>query len=164
MSSETWRALMAAQLCSPVRWTQTLETLLKMNFSTFIEVGPGKVLTGLTKRSNSETQRLNINEPKDLDQLLDLVAPTSPTSAGSKDGHEGEHLFSTDRLVVSPSAGLFKPVENLKIGQEISNGQLLGNVGNVEIHSPFSGELMGWIAIPEERLTASQPVAWLRVT
>ena len=50
------------------------------------------------------------------------------------------------------------------IGQEISNGQLLGNVGNVEIHSPFSGELMGWIAIPEERLTASQPVAWLRVT
>ena len=161
---ETWRALMAAQLCSPVRWTQTLETLLKMNFSTFIEIGPGKVLTGLTKRSNSETQRLNINEPKDLDQLLDLVAPTSPTSADSKDGHEGEHLFSTDRLVVSPSAGLFKPVENLKIGQEISNGQLLGNVGNVEIHSPFSGELMGWIAIPEERLTASQPVAWLRVT
>ena len=75
-----------------------------MNFSTFIEIGPGKVLTGLTKRSNSETQRLNINEPKDLDQLLDLVAPTSPTSADSKGGHEGEHLFSTDRLVVSPSA------------------------------------------------------------
>ena len=160
---ETWRALMSAQLCSPVRWTQTIETLLKMNFSTFIEIGPGKVLTGLTKRVEPNTQRLNINEPSDLDQLLDLIAPTSSTD-GSGVSHEGEHLFSTDRLVVSPSAGMFKPISNLDIGEKVSNGQLLGHVGTVEIHSPFSGELMGWIAVTEERLTASQPVAWLRVT
>ena len=161
---ETWRALLSAQLCSPVRWTQSLTTLLTMNFSTFIEIGPGKVLTGLTKRANSDTKRLNINKPNDLDQLLDLIAPTSPTSDKSAIGHEGEHLFSTDRLVVSPSAGIFKPVSNLEIGKKLSNGQLLGHVGNAEIHSPFSGELMGWIALPDERLTASQPIAWLRVT
>lgn len=161
---ETWRALLSAQLCSPVRWTQSLTTLLTMNFSTFIEIGPGKVLTGLTKRADSDTKRLNINKPNDLDQLLDLIAPTSPTSDESGIGHEGEHLFSTDRLVVSPSAGIFKPVSNLEIGKKLSNGQLLGHVGNAEIHSPFSGELMGWIALPDERLTASQPIAWLRVT
>ncbi len=160
---ETWRALMSAQLCSPVRWTQTMETLLQMNFSTFIEIGPGKVLTGLTKRAEPNTQRLNINEPSDLDQLLDLIAPTSSTD-GTGVSHEGEHLFSTDRLVVSPTAGLFRPVSNLEVGQKVSNGEILGHVGTVEIHSPFSGELMGWIAIAEERLTASQPVAWLRVT
>ena len=160
---ETWRALMSAQLCSPVRWTQTMETLLQMNFSTFIEIGPGKVLTGLTKRAEPNTQRLNINEPSDLDQLLDLIAPTS-SADGTGVSHEGEHLFSTDRLVVSPTAGLFRPASNLEIGQKVSNGQLLGYVGTVEIHSPFSGELMGWIAVTEERLTASQPVAWLRVT
>ena len=160
---ETWRALMSAQLCSPVRWTQTMETLLELKFSTFIEIGPGKVLTGLTKRAEPNTQRLNINKPSDLDQLLDLIAPTSP-SEGSGASHEGEHLFSTDRLVVSPAAGLFIPISNLEIGQKVSNGQLLGRVGSVEIHSPFSGELMGWIAVSEERLTASQPVAWLRVT
>jgi [acyl-carrier-protein] S-malonyltransferase len=160
---ETWRALMSAQLCSPVRWTQTMETLLELKFSTFIEIGPGKVLTGLTKRAEPNTQRLNINKPSDLDQLLDLIAPTS-TSEGSGASHEGEHLFSTDRLVVSPAAGLFIPVSNLEIGQKVSNGQLLGHVGSIEIHSPFSGELMGWIAVSEERLTASQPVAWLRVT
>ena len=140
-----------------------METLLQMNFSTFIEIGPGKVLTGLTKRAEPNTQRLNINEPSDLDQLLDLIAPTSSTD-GTRVSHEGEHLFSTDRLVVSPTAGLFSPVSNLEIGQKVSNGQLLGYVGTVEIHSPFSGELMGWIAVAEERLTASQPVAWLRVT
>jgi len=161
---ETWRALLSAQLCSPVRWTQSLTTLLTMNFSTFIEIGPGKVLTGLTKRADSDTKRLNINKPNDLDQLLDLIAPTSTTSDESGIGHEGEHLFSTDRLVVSPSAGIFKPVSNLEIGKKLSNGQLLGHVGNAEIHSPFSGELMGWIALPDERLTASQPIAWLRVT
>ena len=161
---ETWRALLSAQLCSPVRWTQSLTTLLTMNFSTFIEIGPGKVLTGLTKRADSDTKRLNINKPSDLDQLLDLIAPTSPTSDESGIGHEGEHLFSTDRLVVSPSAGIFKPVSNLEIGKKLSNGQLLGHVGNAEIRSPFSGELMGWIALADERLTASQPIAWLRVT
>ena len=161
---ETWRALLSAQLCSPVRWTQSLTTLLTMNFSTFIEIGPGKVLTGLTKRADSDTKRLNINKPNDLDQLLDLIAPTSPTSDKSGIGHEGEHLFSTDRLVVSPSAGIFKPVSNLEIGKKLSNGQLLGHVGNAEIRSPFSGELMGWIALADERLTASQPIAWLRVT
>ena len=161
---ETWRALLSAQLCSPVRWTQSLTTLLTMNFSTFIEIGPGKVLTGLTKRADSDTKRLSINKPSDLDQLLDLIAPTSTTSDESGIGHEGEHLFSTDRLVVSPSAGIFKPVSNLEIGKKLSNGQLLGHVGNAEIHSPFSGELMGWIALPDERLTASQPIAWLRVT
>ena len=161
---ETWRALLSAQLCSPVRWTQSLTTLLTMNFSTFIEIGPGKVLTGLTKRADSDTKRLNINKPSDLDQLLDLIAPTSPTRDESGIGHEGEHLFSTDRLVVSPSAGIFKPVSNLEIGKKLSNGQLLGHVGNAEIHSPFSGELMGWIALADERLTASQPIAWLRVT
>ena len=161
---ETWRALLSAQLCSPVRWTQSLTTLLTMNFSTFIEIGPGKVLTGLTKRADSDTKRLNINKPSDLDQLLDLIAPTSPTRDESGIGHEGEHLFSTDRLVVSPSAGIFKPVSNLEIGKKLSNGQLLGHVGNAEIRSPFSGELMGWIALADERLTASQPIAWLRVT
>ena len=161
---ETWRALLSAQLCSPVRWTQSLGTLLSMNFSTFIEIGPGKVLTGLTKRTEPNTKRLNVNEPNDLDQLLDLIAPTSSTENDSGLGHEGEHLFSTDRLVVSPSAGLFKPERNLEIGQKISNGELIGHVGNIEIHSPFSGELMGWIAVTEERLAASQPIAWLRVT
>ena len=161
---ETWRALLSAQLCSPVRWTQSLGTLLSMNFSTFIEIGPGKVLTGLTKRTEPNTKRLNVNEPNDLDQLLDLIAPTSSTENESGLGHEGEHLFSTDRLVVSPSAGLFKPERNLEIGQKISNGELIGHVGNIEIHSPFSGELMGWIAVTEERLAASQPIAWLRVT
>ena len=75
---ETWRALLSAQLCSPVRWTQSLTTLLTMNFSTFIEIGPGKVLTGLTKRANSDTKRLNINKPSDLDPVsyTHLTLPT----------------------------------------------------------------------------------------
>ena len=40
-SPETWRALMTAQLCSPVRWAQTLLTLKDLGFTTFVELGPG---------------------------------------------------------------------------------------------------------------------------
>ena len=48
---ETWRALMNAQLCSPVRWHQSLLTFAEAGFSTFVELGPGNVLTGLVKRT-----------------------------------------------------------------------------------------------------------------
>jgi [acyl-carrier-protein] S-malonyltransferase len=40
------------QLTSPVRWTQTVQNILRDNATEFIEVGPGKVLQGLVKKVN----------------------------------------------------------------------------------------------------------------
>ena len=40
------------QLTSPVRWTQTIQNILRDNATEFIEVGPGKVLQGLVKKVN----------------------------------------------------------------------------------------------------------------
>lgn len=44
------RLLMAKQLCSPVRWYDTVLRLLDEKVTIFVEVGPGKVLTGLLKK------------------------------------------------------------------------------------------------------------------
>lgn len=38
------------QVCSPVRWTESMTKISKMGINTFLEVGPGQVLTGLNKR------------------------------------------------------------------------------------------------------------------
>ena len=162
----TWRALMNAQLCSPVRWYQSLEALDVAGFTTFVELGPGNVLTGLVKRTIKGATRLTVNTPDHLDALLDaLAAPTvAETDGQAVEGQavEGEHLFATDRMVVSPATGVFTPVADLGPGQVVAAGALLGHVGTTEVHSSFAGEFMGWLAVDTERVNASKPIAWLR--
>lgn len=45
---------LVAQLTGPVRWTQTVEQMLRDGASSFTEVGPGKVLQGLVKKVNKD--------------------------------------------------------------------------------------------------------------
>lgn len=47
---QAMRRLLALQLCSPVRWYDTIRRLVSEGVDVFVEVGPGKVLTGLLKK------------------------------------------------------------------------------------------------------------------
>ena len=159
----TWRAMMNAQLCSPVRWSQRLATLDAAGFTTFVELGPGSVLTGLVKRTIKSATRLTVNTPDHLDALLDALARPVETETDGVDAVAGEHLFAPARMVVSPATGVFTPTTDVGLGQVVPAGALLGHIGATEIRSPFSGEFMGWLAVENERVTASKPIAWLRV-
>ncbi|HHV54039.1 MAG TPA: ACP S-malonyltransferase [Firmicutes bacterium] len=50
-NGEMARSLLARQVAAPVRWTRTLETLAARGFRQFVEVGPGRVLAGLVRRT-----------------------------------------------------------------------------------------------------------------
>ncbi len=50
-SSHTLKEKLIAQLVSPVRWTQSLQAMQNAGIDRFVEIGPGKVLQGLVKRS-----------------------------------------------------------------------------------------------------------------
>ena len=50
-SSDEIKNLMSLQLCSPVRWYDTIQKLMEEKVEIFVEVGPGKVLTGLVKKN-----------------------------------------------------------------------------------------------------------------
>ena len=50
------RSNLLAQLMNPVRWTQTLQNMLTNGATSFVEVGPGKVLQGLVKRTDREAE------------------------------------------------------------------------------------------------------------
>lgn len=61
------------QLPSSVLWEDTIKTMGKMGVTTFVEVGPGTVLTGLIKRILPDARLLNVNDPKSLDTTLKTV-------------------------------------------------------------------------------------------
>lgn len=59
-TAEAIKSELLYQLCHCVQWQRSIEYMIKEGVSTFIEIGPGKVLTGLIKRINKEVQTLNI--------------------------------------------------------------------------------------------------------
>jgi [acyl-carrier-protein] S-malonyltransferase len=160
-----WTSLLDAQLCKPVRWRQTLHRLKESGVNTFVELGPGKVLTGMAKRTVDGARTLSVSAPDDLDRLLEqLDACSAAPIAASTRAPGDENLFVTDRLIVSPSAGIFTPLGTIGPGTVLEPGQILGRVADHDVRSPFAGRLVGLLADPGEPVTRSRPLARLRVT
>lgn len=61
--------LLVRQLSSPVLWEDSVNCMLKKGIDTFIEIGPGKVLTGLIKRIDKSATFLNIEDSDSLNAL-----------------------------------------------------------------------------------------------
>lgn len=64
-----WPQLLAAQLCSPVRWRESLLTLADRGVDRFVELGPGTELSGMVRRTVPGAGRANVATPADLEQL-----------------------------------------------------------------------------------------------
>lgn len=153
-----WSTLLSAQLSSPVRWKHCLLQLAALGVTDFVELGPGGVLTGMAKRTVDTARTLTISTPEDLDKLLDWLRSGSVTAIK----HEGEHLFASERLVVSPGAGVFEPIPGIGEGAPIEVGTVIGHIADTEVRSAFAGVLQSYIAVSGERVTHRQPIAWLR--
>lgn len=158
-SGDEWASLLSAQLSSPVRWKHCLLALADLGVTEFAELGPGGVLTGMAKRTVDSARTISVATPDELDKFIEWVGAASPTGASQL---EGEHLFAIERLVVSPSAGVFVPKVDVRPGDRIDIGQVIGAVGGTDVVSAFSGVLQAFIAVEGERITARQPIAWLR--
>lgn len=158
-SGEEWSSLLSAQLSSPVRWKHCLLTMADLGVTGFVELGPGGVLTGMAKRTVENARTISVSTPDELDKLIEWVNASSPVGAAQL---EGEHLFAVERLVVSPSAGLFSPDSSVTVGTSIDVGRIIGSVGDTEVRSPFAGVIQNFIAVEGERVTTHQPIAWLR--
>jgi [acyl-carrier-protein] S-malonyltransferase len=50
------------QLTNPVQWQKSIEYMVAQGVTTFIEIGPGKVLTGLIRRINKDVTTRNIGD------------------------------------------------------------------------------------------------------
>ena len=63
-------ALMAKHICSPVRFTDELNAMKNDGFDTFVELGPGKVLTGLVSKTLSDVKAVNIENAATLEAAV----------------------------------------------------------------------------------------------
>jgi [acyl-carrier-protein] S-malonyltransferase len=71
------KAGMQRQLCSPVKWYDAINTLIQQKMDTFVEVGPGRVLTGLLKKiipPDYPAKIYNVSNMKQLERFLKETA------------------------------------------------------------------------------------------
>jgi [acyl-carrier-protein] S-malonyltransferase len=66
--------LLVEQLTAPVRFTQAAQELLREGVQTFVEVGPGNVLSGLIKRIDRNAQTISVSTPESLEKLEEKLA------------------------------------------------------------------------------------------
>lgn len=66
-------ALLVDQLTAPVRFTQAAGGLVKDGVKTFVEVGPGNVLSGLVKRIDRSVKAISVNDLASLEKVKELL-------------------------------------------------------------------------------------------
>ena len=64
------KALLAEQVSMPVRWQQSVETMIADGVDTFIEIGPGRTLAGFMKKINRAVTVYNIAEWADMETVI----------------------------------------------------------------------------------------------
>ena len=69
-SNEPAKKLLARQVNHPVLWQKTIENMIDDGFDTFIEVGPGKTLSGLIKKINPNVQTYNVSDVPSLETTV----------------------------------------------------------------------------------------------
>jgi [acyl-carrier-protein] S-malonyltransferase len=73
-SGDEARDALIRQVSMPVRWEESMRTLIDEGVNTFIEVGPGRVLTGLLRQIERSVATLNVEDEKSLAATMEKVA------------------------------------------------------------------------------------------
>src|SRR5262249_9510117 len=83
-SVEQTRDSLVRQVCSPVRWTESIQYLIRHDVRLFVELGPGRVLSGLVRQIDRTVRTTHVEDHKSLQKSLDLM-----NSSAHHDSTEG---------------------------------------------------------------------------
>jgi [acyl-carrier-protein] S-malonyltransferase len=73
-SAKRMGPLLVEQLTAPVRFTQAAQALMREGAHTFVEVGPGNVLSGLVKRIDRNVKTVSVSTPAEIDKLEETLS------------------------------------------------------------------------------------------
>ena len=71
MGAEAIKELLAKQVASSVLWQQSVERMIADGVDTFVEIGPGKTLTGFLRKIDCSVKGFSIEKPEDLEKVLE---------------------------------------------------------------------------------------------
>jgi [acyl-carrier-protein] S-malonyltransferase len=80
-SGEEAREALVRQVSLPVRWEESMRELMEQGVTTFVEVGPGRVLSGLMRQIERSVHTVNVEDPKSLGTALERLAQAQGESA-----------------------------------------------------------------------------------
>lgn len=72
--AEHIKELLKRQVYSSVKWMQSVEAMIKDGVDTFIEIGPGKTLSGFVKKINKDVSVFNIEKTEDMERVAEAAA------------------------------------------------------------------------------------------
>jgi [acyl-carrier-protein] S-malonyltransferase len=78
---EEAREALIRQVTMPVRWQDSMRLLIDEGVSTFVEVGPGRVLVGLLRQIERSVSALNVEDEKSLSTTMDKIAQAKADAA-----------------------------------------------------------------------------------
>jgi len=78
---EEARSALLRQVCMPVRWEESMRMLLDEGVNTFVEVGPGRVLTGLMRQIERSVASLNVEDEKSLAATIEKIVGAKTDAA-----------------------------------------------------------------------------------
>jgi [acyl-carrier-protein] S-malonyltransferase len=88
------RASLVRQVSSPVRWRESIELLSREGVGLFIEVGPGKVLSGLVRQIAPQSRVANVEGAVSLLEAAEVAASVGDTSEAARDSDLGQSATS----------------------------------------------------------------------
>ena len=81
VSGDEARDALIRQVTMPVRWEESVRELIDEGVNTFIEVGPGRVLSGLLRQIERSVGTLNVEDEKSLTATVQKIAQTRADAA-----------------------------------------------------------------------------------
>ena len=67
------KTLLKKQVSSSVRWEQSIRKMLEDGVDTFIEIGPGRTLTGFMKKIDRNVKAMNIEKLEDIEKVKEAL-------------------------------------------------------------------------------------------
>ncbi len=73
-TGEEAREALIKQVCLPVHWEDSIRQMVELGVNTFIEVGPGRVLSGLLRQIDRSVRCFNVEDPASMESMLEKLA------------------------------------------------------------------------------------------